>query len=459
MVRDINALARSSKTLSRAIATVTPDNDVLSQFHLLNRPMQAINRCLHELAESNSAGPVPHFVGCGPILGLLSPEVRSQLVQRAIGVSDLTLRAEAIAEFGAGMAHLTNDQHARLLIATMAINFDVGLEMDRAFATGVALAGLFEGQDHLTPEFRETLPIMARSLVGGHHADGGEFVPFSHRAMSGLGQAVRFLPAEKLEQLILNSIHVEDELQQATALGNLGPAMAAERNMNAGGRLVEAALQIADDDLRAHVIVRLATGLRSMEPLQRAGFITAALTIENPILRTHAANVLGAEAEYLSVPERDGLVGLATTPEPGAPIEAPITPPIEQRMRLRLCGLAAGMAHLTREQCDGLARTALNFHNNEDRHSAIGALGQGLAHLSEMRREQLVVSALGVGNGDPGAMIAVITGLGRGAKHLTDNQRTRLIDAVINVADPARVVAKLGALGAIAHAVAADWPA
>jgi hypothetical protein len=446
MVRDINALASLSRTLRQALITVPQGDDVLREFHLLNHPTRAINRCLNELAALDPTQPVPNFVGCGAILGMLTPAVRSKLVQGAIGKGDLVLRGKAIAELAVGMADLSLEDRTRLVAATCRIPDGPGMDWDRARGTAVALAGLLEGQDNLDPDQCASLITVASNLVVA--GEGG----FNAAVIAALGKAIRHLPADQREILVDRAINQPIEQDRSMALASLGAAMAAERSMNAGGRIVEAALLLGDEDARAFAVGHLAVGMGSMELGLRRRFVTVALGFTNELLNVEVACRLGAASEYLSHNERANLVNRATAPETNPFHGAAANDHHQLSMSFRVCGLAAGMAHLTAPQCDALASTALNLSDVDDRADAIGALGLGLQHLSETRREELVVAALAFDNHQHCRMLSVITALGAGARHLDDDQRNRLIGAVslITTSHSNTAIAKLGALSAIA---------
>lgn len=451
MVRDINALAGLSRTLRRAIITVPQGDDVLSPFHLLKRPKQAIDRCIKELVALNPAHPVPHFVGCGPLLGLLAPQVRSQLVQGAIGQGDLVLRGKAIAELAAGMAELSLEDRTSLVFAARGILNGPGVDSDRTHGTAQALAGLLEAQHNLIQADRESVIAVVTTLVEAL-GDG-----FNSTAIAALGSAFRHLPAECRQSLVNRAIDQPGNQQRSIALASLGAAMAADRSMNAGGQIVEAALVLDDEEYRAFAVGHLAVAMGSMELGLRRRFAAAAVGFTDETRNVEVACKLGAATEYLSHNERASLVDLATAPEANPFHGAAAAENHDLHISFRVCGLAAGMAHLTAAQCDALASTALNLGEADDRAMAIGALGLGLQHLSQTRREELVAAVLAFGSHHNSPILTVIAEMGAGARHLNYDQRDRLIDRVSlvpasNVNTP---VAKLRALGAMAASVSA----
>lgn len=449
MVRDINALASLSRTLRRAIITVPQGDDVLSPFHLLKRPKQAIDRCIEELVALNPAHPIPHFVGCGPILGLLAPQVRSQLVQGAIGQGDLVLRGKAIAELAAGMAELSLEDRTSLVRAARGMLWSPGVAPNRTRGTAQALAGLLEAQHHLTQADRESVITVATNLVDG--PEGG----FNSTAVAALGSAFRHLPTYRRQIFVNRAINEPDNQQRSNALASLGAAMAIDRSMNDGGRIVEAALLLGDEESRASAVGHLAVAMGSMELGLRRRFVAAAVGFTNELLNVEVASKLGAAAEYLSHNERASLVNLATAPQVNPFHGAAAAQYHQIAICYRVCGLAAGMGHLTAAQCDALASTALNLGEADDRADAIGALGLGLQHLSQTRREELVAAALAIGSHDNSSMLAVIAEMGAGARHLNDDQRHRLVDAVslVPASNVNTAVAKLRALSVIAASV------
>ncbi len=447
VVQDVIALALTSKAFLQTITKRPSDSDVLSKFRLLTRLRQTANECLNELSELDVRGAV-HLKACGPMLGLFERAVRAEFVRQAIGAVDAYSRGIAIAGLSAGMVDLL-PEHRKALVAATICN---GIDPEGAPGMTVALAGLLERMDCLEADERRAIISATGNLI---EAEGGRYRPL---VIARLANAIRHLPPHQREALVEYALNEPNEVGRARALRGLGSAMAAEPSMNVDGRIVEAALSLGDDRDRADVIADLAVGMGSMEPALRGRFVTAALGLTDDILKTDVAHKLGAVTEHLSVLERADLVRLATIPGAialtGLHAEAP-----ELFMCTRVCGLAAGMAHLSPEQCDALSSTALGFDNPEDRAEAIGALGQGLQHLGSARREQLVASAIELGNVGPTKMIAAVTGLGAGANHLNDDQRNRLIDAVSAITGHRNVIARLGALSALTSAVTAMAPA
>ncbi len=450
MLKDLRSLACTSKTFREIIETPPSGSDVLSKARLASRLERAANVCLSQLNASDKQLAL-HFKACGPMLGLFTPEVRAEFVQQAIGVVDSYSRGKAIAELSVGMVDLQPSERAFLVEAAILTDTQSG---DRGhLGRAVAVAGLLEGMNCLQAEHRASLILVAGA---GIEAQDDRFRSIT---IAGLGKAIRHLPPQQREALVLYALderHELDESARATALGGLGLAMAAEPSMNADGRIVEAALVLVDDRLKARAIADLAVGMGSMEPELRGRFFSAAVGFNGEDFNAEVAFKLGAAAEHLSDVERAELVRLATVP--GAVVLNVANTSPEFSMCSRVCGLAAGMAHLTPEQCDSLSSTAQGFGNPANKAAAIGAMGQGLEHLSTEQHEQLVAAAIELGRASPGKMIKAITGLGAGVKRLNDDQRNRLIDALGAITDHPTVVARLGALSALTCAVSAmDW--
>lgn len=463
MVRNINALANLSKrpSLKNAITAIPPGNDVLSRFHLLDAPTRAINRCVSELTAFNVPGPAPYLFGCGPILAFLSPTKRSQLVQAAIGLDDLPLRGEAIADLATGTGELSNDDRQSLIDAAAHILHSNGLgtPFQRIYGTAVAFAGLLEGPNFLEQQQRAEIIGSATALVGmGEH-------DFNNASISGLGKAIRFLPDVDRRDLVATVINADDSEERNLALTNLGFAVASTADPDISRLAIEAALELEDEQLSAFAIGDLTDAMVSMGPGLRQEFVSVALYFFEEPFNSEIARKLGAAAEYLSDDERAHLVNFATIPTaiPPHDLAAEADDVEEFAICSRVFGLAAGMAHLTVSQRDALVHAALSFNGNENKAEAIGAMGQGLQYLHVDRREELVNAALSFGDDHNIANLTAIAGLGTGARHLDNAQRNRLIDAVVSVIDadldpnPDVVLdtlhAKLWAISAIAVSV------
>jgi hypothetical protein len=451
MVRNINGLASLSATLRKAITEIPRGNDVLAKFHLLDRLKKNIDRSINDLAATSHPAPIPYFDGCGPILGLLTPQLRTQLVQGAIGLDNLVDRGAAIAELAMGMTNLSESDRLILVEAAINIHGSGGTHWDRKLGSATALAGLLEGPDCLGHASRTRIISSATALIqsGSNH--------FNSASIEGLGKAIRFLPDYTRQALVNTVINAADGPQRSLALAGMGRCLAGDISMNAGGRIVEKTLAIGNDQHRANAIGGLAAGMVSMEPEQQRLFVGAALGFTNQLFSASVDEKLGAATEYLTEDERAILVSRATGSTENHPSRF-----------TRVCGLAVGMAHLSAEQCDALARTAIGFVWAEHRANAIGAIGQaGLRYLTDTRREELVVAALSFGNQNNIPHFDAITGLGAGIEHLTDSQRNRLIEAVSSITNPVvnvvqeNTAVKLGALSALsamAAAVCADAP-
>lgn len=95
MVRDLNALSRTS----RSLRPVVQDDELLRpKYQLLSRLTQAADQCLSGGRLSSSS-----FVEtCGRLLGFLGPQHRDNLVSAAIGFGNDVDKARAIAGLGAG---------------------------------------------------------------------------------------------------------------------------------------------------------------------------------------------------------------------------------------------------------------------------------------------------------------------------------------------------------------------
>jgi hypothetical protein len=443
MCRDVWHLAQTSTKFRDDIKTVPPGSDEFLQFRLLNSLGQAVSKCLSELGAGGlQAG--PYVMVCAPMLGLLTPAARADFVQQAIGAANSNYRGRAIAALAAGIVDLQPADRRALVEAAIAIG--VGHNDDDGM--GPALAALLEKGDCLQPEQREALIAAACHLI---EAEGGDI----KRAIGAFGKSICHLPAQQREALVQRALDVPDEDGRARALGGLGLAMAAEPSLNAGGRIVEAALLLGNEQSRAHAIAHLAVGMGSMEPELRGRFLTAARGFTDEVFKTNVASKLGVAAEHLSDIERAALVRFATVP--GA--IALSGPNADQSpaafMFDRLCGLAAGMAHLSPEQCDDLSGAALGLPDSFLKAGAIGQLGQGLAHVSIDRREELVAAAIAIGAEQPGWMFAAIRGLGAGVKHLSDGQHKRLLGAMdVTTGDAAPPFVRLSVLAALASAAA-----
>jgi hypothetical protein len=446
MVQDVSALALVNRAFRTAITEQPSGSDVLSKFRLLDRLKQAVKLCLSQRGER---GVHDAFLDnlTAPMLGLLSPAARAELVQQAIDINSLELRGMAIARLAPGLADLLPLNRAALVEAA------ITMASESHYGAAVAAGGLLKHMNALQPQQREALIATMGSLI---EVEG---VSARRSVIDQLGGAIRHLPAQQRESLVQWALSVPLELDRAGVLGGLGLAMAAEPSMNAGGRMVEAALLVVNDDSRAYAIGRLAVGMGSMEPQLRGRFETAAFGFTDETLKTDVAFKLGAVAEHLSDTARADLVRFATRPGAIALSAAYAAEGAEVFMSCRACGLAAGMAHLSREQCDDLANAALGYGDHECRAEAIGAMGQGLEHLRNELRERLVAAAIALGSEHPESMMTAIAGLGVGANHLNDNQRNRLletvVETVIEITDKGRFIARLRALGALTAGVAA----
>ena len=430
----------------------------------MDRPMQAIDRCLSELAELCNPQPVPYFLGCGPILGLLPPDLRAQLVQGAININNLTLRGEAIAELAAGTGELSQEDCSSLFHAAVDIfhGNGNGSPFERIYGTAVVLAGLLEGPNFLEQERREEIINFATALVemGANR--------FNNASIDGLGKAIRFLPDHVRGSLVGRVINADDGEERSLSLANLGFAVSTVPDLDVFGHAIVAALhleeleELEDVECRAAAIGGLAAAMVSMEPMLRQNFVIVALNFFDEPLSSEIACKLGAAAEFLSDNERNTLVNLATVPSAN-PFHGPTALAEHQScLSTRVSGLAAGMAFLTVPQRQALVQTALGFSDIEAKAEAIGAMGQGLQHLHAAQRNELVDAALTFGDNNDIPNLTAITSLGAGARHLDKTQRNRLIDAVISIieTDPDAVretaIAKLSALSAIAASVSTE---
>jgi hypothetical protein len=457
---DVISLGRLSKTCTfgETIKEWPPGDDPLREARSLYALGQAVSKCLTELGEVDAQGIVQlraqgvfQLKASGSLLRLLAPSVRTHCVQQAIGDHDLMARGKVIVALAAGMVYLEHAVRIDLVNAALGLgsdhagHFAANGNDDSHFARAVALAGLLEARDGLQPEQRAALIAGTASLIE----------QFQFAAICGLGESIRHLPEQQREALVEFALNVPGEGYKCIALAALGLAMAAEPSMNVDGRIVEAALALVEDRHRAYAIAHLAVGMGSMAPELRGRFLTAAGGFTGELLETEVASKLGAAAEHLSDAERADLVRLATVAGAIAPSEAYPNLVPEDCMVERLEGLAAGMAHLSPGQCDALSSAALGFGDAYNRARAIGALGQGLAHLIIERREQLVAAAIALQHEQPKFMCFAIGELGAGFEHLNNVQRKVLIDTVSAISGHPTALARLGALGALTSAVVA----
>jgi hypothetical protein len=440
MVQDVSALRLINRSFQKTFLELPPGSAVLAKSRLLERLRQAIKVCL--MGDQHGVRDAVNCNLAAPVLGLLAPAVRAECVRQAIGMFPPHDRGRAIAGLAPGLAHLQPSDRAALVEAAVA------MRSESHSGTVVAVGGLLQQVDCLQPEQCDALIACASRSIE-FEGDG-----VRQLVIASLGQAIRHLPARQREILVQWALNLPREFDRCKALAGLGSAMAAEPSMNAGGRIVEAALHIDNDDNRAYAIAGLAVGMGAMEPVLRSRFLTAAFGFTHEALKTQVAVALGAAAEHLSDTARADLVRTAA-PAGATELSAEDTLFGRTCMTRRIRGLAAGMAHLSREQCNDLARAALRCQDLVESADRISALGQGLEHVGTELREQLVEAAIALGTQHPIFMVTAITGLGVGANHLNDNQRNRLVDNVVAITAHARFIGRLRALGALTTGAAA----
>lgn len=260
------------------------------------------------------------IVAYGPILSLLTPGQRSDLVKAALGIKDPTEQAIAIASLASGFEHLHKHERSALVEATLKL--EDGLVRGIAIG-GEEIGGIGEALEHLEPgECSALVENVSFMVDDGHRAIG----------VASLAPGFKYLKSQEVADLV--GMICDPQHPKALGalagltIGRLGPGIKHLESLGSD-RLAKIIEVISDPNhgnfpsegyLRAVAIGGLGPGLEHFTPGERTKLFRMISDPDHPAALTDPEDVgtviagWGAGIEHFEPNERRELFKMISDP-------------------------------------------------------------------------------------------------------------------------------------------------
>lgn len=371
----------------------------------------------------------------------LSLEQRDTLVNNILntkpfhqlGLHSVRPKACAIGSLGTGLEHLSCEQKALLVEATLKMK-----ERELAEAIG-GLTEINRSQDRDIED-----------------AELNAFLEAANGRTYGLGAGLGYLSDEQKASIVDATLKIRSPAFRAAAMAIGGLGAGLERLSDGQKKsLVDKAIS----DRKTRALHGLLAGFRDLSNTQQVSLMDAVLSIlsnnrnilamdevEGFRKATHESaciiEKLGHCLRYLSETQKDLLVNSALDLMDSIGCYAHHANPIE--------GLGAGLQYLPENQKESLVNATLEYMESPLpgyvgwAGERINGLGMGLQYLDPKQQASLVEAALRLLPDDwDNTKDTVIASFGTGLQHLADNQKSSLVDAAVKE----RLPVAIGGLG------------
>jgi hypothetical protein len=417
--------------LSKAFGGAREGSDQSAQLRLQTKMVDAVQRLVDEKSLPWLGG----YRETGNLLGHLAPQHRALLVDRAVQPRSVLGDSRVFRPLGGGLAALEPRQRAALVEAALAnpdaLHRTVAItELCNGMAhfNGAQQAQLVEGVVNLPQRSLDAMEALRGNVAHVNDPALRDRVidtAINAGAISGLPKAMAHLNADQRERL-LNRVFTghPDNLARNLAEVSAGLAHLSEPQR---ARVVDAVLGFGGDEHKATAMIGLGPQIAHLNTVQRQRLFDMVDACASQTSKARLIRAFGSGLGSLDERQRSSLVSeaLALSDEPQIALEFSNSP-----RATAIGGLGQGLAHLRQDECERLVDEAVGA-GLLSQHVGFGGLCGGIAHLGNAPREKLsqVVQGLNYGVGNTQGNMS-LKGLCNSFADLTEREQSLLLSKV-----------------------------